>query len=77
VTSPPLWSFASASRPSRGKPVSFAEAVKAVWRWAAGRQPKPTLRERIAEERLIERLAEELAEAATPQAPAPRKRKRS
>lgn len=33
----------------------------AIWRWAAGRQPKPTLRRQIAEARLIAEIADELA----------------
>ena len=76
MTSPPQWSFASTSRPPRGKPVSFPDAVKAIWSWLAGRQPPQTMRQRIAEERLFEKLAEEIEEAETPPTPAAAKRRK-
>ena len=44
------------------RPVPFAEMVRTVWLWLIGRQPKTSARERFLEERVIERLREELAE---------------
>ena len=46
--------------PTRRAP-SFAEMVKAVWRWFTGTQPRPTMRERQLEAAVIERLVEEMA----------------
>jgi hypothetical protein len=43
---------------------SFAETVKAVWRWATGHHALP-LREQIRDARLVEALAEEIAEEET------------
>jgi hypothetical protein len=43
---------------------SFAETVKAVWRWVTGHHALP-LRERIIEQRVVERLAEEIEEEGT------------
>lgn len=40
--------------------VPFTDACKAIWRWWRGDQPN--WRERFAEQRLIERLAQELDE---------------
>lgn len=44
------------------RPVPFAEMVRTVWLWLIGRQPKTSAREQFLEERVIERLREELAE---------------
>jgi hypothetical protein len=52
----PLPSFATV--PAR--PVSFVAMLRSVWRWVSGRQPKPSLRDRIRDERLIDALAEEM-----------------
>ena len=54
---------------------SFAETVKAVWRWVTGHHVL-SLREQIRDARLVEALAEELEEE-TPQPPAPRQPKRT
>jgi hypothetical protein len=43
---------------------SFAETVKAVWRWVTGHHVLP-LREQIIEQRMVEALAEALAEEET------------
>jgi len=45
--------------PTRQSP-TFAENLRVVWSWITGR--KPNWRERFAEQRLIERLAQELDE---------------
>lgn len=44
------------------RPVSFAEDLRAIWRWLANRQPKLTLWQRFREARLLSELAEELSE---------------
>jgi hypothetical protein len=55
----PYYSFVTVS----ARPVpSFAESLRSVWSWMTGRQPKPTLRERAREARLIDALAEQMAE---------------
>lgn len=51
----PSW----ASRPGLVyRPVAFPVMLLDLWRWL--RPPRQTARERIAEERLLERLAEEI-----------------
>jgi hypothetical protein len=52
----PLHSFATV--PAR--PLSFVAELRSVWRWVSGRQPKPNLRDRIREERLIDAIAKEM-----------------
>jgi hypothetical protein len=64
----PLPSFCTVV-PVRRVP-SFAETLKAVWRWFTGHHALP-LREQIRDEQLVERLAEEIEEQETP---APQKR---
>ena len=54
---------------------SFAETVRAVWRWVTGHHALP-LREQIRDAKLVELLAEEI-EAAETQPPAPRQPKRT
>ena len=58
----PLPSFCTVPTPARRTP-SLSESLRQIAAWLSGRQPKPTRRERELEERAIERLAEELAEA--------------
>jgi hypothetical protein len=61
MTSPPQWSFASASRPEFApRPVTMGEALKAIIAWLRGR--KPTLREQIKAAKLVERIAAEIEE---------------
>jgi hypothetical protein len=55
---------------------SFAETVKVVWRWVTGHHVL-SLREQIRDARLVELLAEEIAEQETPQPPAPKLPKRT
>ena len=52
---------AYASRPFASRPVTIVEAFKAVIAWLRGR--KPTFREQVLEAKLVERLAEEIAES--------------
>lgn len=53
-----------ATRPGyAARPVNFPDMLRTVWRWLTGRQPKPTMRQRMLEVRLVERLAEELEAA--------------
>jgi hypothetical protein len=74
----PLPSFCTISTSPVRRAVSFAETVKAVWWWVTGHHVL-SLREQIRDARLVERLAEEIAEEETPQppAPAPRQPKRT
>ena len=69
----PLPSYAS--RPFASRPVTIVEALRQIVAWWRG--DKPTFKHQIAEAKLIERLAEELAEEETPPTPAPRQPKRS
>jgi hypothetical protein len=55
----PLHSFVTV--PSH-RATSFSEMLAQVWRWLTNRHPTPTLQQRFAEARLVERLAEELEE---------------
>jgi hypothetical protein len=52
----PWYSFVTVTTP-RHVP-SFAESVRLIWRWWRG--VRPDWRQRMKEERLVERLAEEL-----------------
>ena len=56
----PLPSWASRPATPHTPVVPFTDACKAIWRWLRGVQPG--WRERFAEQRLIERLAQELDE---------------
>ena len=42
---------------------SFPESFTVVWRWLFDRQPKPSLRERFLEQRVVDLIAEEIEEA--------------
>lgn len=42
------------------RPVSLPKALRAIWAHVTGRQPKPTMRERAQEQRIVEALAAEL-----------------
>ena len=57
----PWYSFVTV--PTQHSP-SLAETVRAIWRWATGRQPKPTQRERQFAEAVIARLADEMDDEA-------------
>jgi hypothetical protein len=57
----PLPSYAS--RPELIHLVSFSDACRQIGRWITGRKPRQTMRERQLEAKVVERLAEELAEA--------------
>ena len=60
---------AYASRPFASRPVTIMEALRQIVAWWRG--DKRTLKQQIAEEKLVERLAEEIEEQETP---APQKR---
>ena len=78
MTSPPQWSFASRHRLSRSPEPPLSEALRSILTWLRVlRGRKPTLREQIREAKLVEALAEELAEEETPPAPAPKRPKRT
>ena len=68
MTSPPLWSFAGPSR-SPNEP-TLAEALRSILT-AAGllRPPTKSLRQLMAEQRLVDALADALAEEDQTQAP--------
>jgi hypothetical protein len=70
----PLHSFCTVA-PVHRTP-SFAETVKAVWRWVTGHHVLP-LREQIRDARLVEKIAEELEEEEARAPPAPMLPKRS
>ena len=77
MTSPPQWSFAGPSR-SPSEP-TLADALRSILTWIGLiRPPCRTLRQLAAEERLVEKLAEEIdAEDETPTRPATKRRPRA
>ena len=58
----PLHSFASL--PPAVRQASFSETLAILWRWARG--DRPSLRQTFAEERLIEKLADEMGDEPEP-----------
>jgi hypothetical protein len=57
----PSWASRPGVIPTRRVP-SFGESLKSIWTWLRGGE-RSTLRQMFAEQRVVERLAEELAEA--------------
>ena len=59
----PLPSYASRTGylPTRAPPM--ADALNAIWRWLWPARRSPPLSEQVAEQRVIDRLVEEIAEA--------------
>jgi hypothetical protein len=55
----PLPSWASRPTPTHQVP-SFTESLEAIWRGLRGVRQKPTLHEMFRQQRLIEKLAEEI-----------------
>ena len=41
----------------------MTEMVRSIWQWWTGRGPTPTLREMVRDEKLVEAMAKELADA--------------
>ena len=54
----PLQSWVSRPTVATGRQPTFPDVVGILWRWWRG--DRPTLKDRFAEEKLVERLAEEL-----------------